>query len=346
MALRLLLAVILLGASAASARAADPADALPEESKPCLACHSAEGAPKVDAAAFEKSVHLPLGCTGCHAGVDLAKHPAARPERVNCAGCHADATKHYEASIHAAQRAKGNETAPACATCHAPHEVSAAAVGEGLKDACLGCHAAAVDTHKKWLPNTAKHLEVVSCAACHAPAVQRKVDLRLHDGAAQKRVSEDLVPGFGERVKALDKDGKGLDPAQLRNLLDHVAQGGKVAQPVLIGRIEIRNGAESHHLAGKATALRDCQRCHSAGAEPFQSVTVSVQGADGKTLRYEAQKEVLSSPISVDSVRAFYAIGGTRISLLDVLLAAAVLAGVSAPLVHLALRKLLRKKQG
>ena len=346
MAVRLLLAVILL-AAAASARAADPSDALPEESKACLACHAADGAPKVDAAAFEKSVHVPLGCTGCHAGVDLAKHPgAAKPERVDCAGCHADSTKHYEASIHAAQRAKGNEGAPACATCHTPHAVSASAVGKGLKDACLGCHAAAPETHKEWLPNAAKHLEVVSCAACHAPAVQRKVDLRLYDGAGQKRVSEDLVPGFGERVKALDKDGKGLDPAQLRNLLDYVAQQGKVAQPALIGRIEIRNGAESHRLAAKATAVRDCQRCHSAGAEPFQSVTVSVLGADGKTLRYAAQKEVLSSPLSVDSVRAFYAIGGTRISLLDVLLGLALLAGIAAPLVHLALRKLLRKTQG
>lgn len=343
MALRLLLAVLLMVAGAP----AGAADALPEEAQVCLACHGTEAAPKVEAAAFAKSVHNPLGCTGCHAGVDPAKHPgAAKPERVSCAGCHADATKHYQASVHAAQREKGNEAAPACATCHTPHEVSAAAVGEGLKDACLGCHAAAVETHQKWLPNTARHLEVVSCAACHAPAVQRKVDLRLYDGAAQKRVSEELVPGFGDHVRMLDKDGKGLDPAQLRSLLAHIAQEGKVAQPVLIGRIEIRNGAEAHQLAGKSTAVRDCQRCHRAGAEPFQTVSVSVLGADGKTARYDAQKEVLSSPTSVESVRGFYAIGGTRIGLLDVLLALALLAGISAPLAHLALRKLLRKKQG
>ncbi|OGA70901.1 MAG: hypothetical protein A3G81_25710 [Betaproteobacteria bacterium RIFCSPLOWO2_12_FULL_65_14] len=346
MAPRLLLAVLLL-AAAASAGAADASAALPDEAKACLACHGTESAPKVDASAFAKSVHNPLGCTGCHAGVDPAKHPgAAKPERVSCAGCHADSTKHYQASVHAAQREKGNEGAPACATCHTPHEVSAAAVGEGLKDACLGCHAAAVETHQKWLPNTARHLEVVSCAACHAPSVQRKVDLRLHDGIAKKRVSEELVPGFGDQVKKLDKDGKGLDPSQLRTLLAHVEQEGKVIQPVLIGRIEIRNGAESHQLAGKASAVKDCQRCHRAGAEPFQSVTLSVLGTDGKTLRYDAQKEVLSSPTSVESVRGFYAIGGTRIGLLDVLLALALLAGISAPLAHLALRKLLRKKQG
>jgi len=343
MALRLLLALVFVAVAAA----ASASDSLPEESKACLACHASDAAPKVDAATFSKSVHNALGCTGCHAGVDLAKHPgAAKPERVSCAGCHADSTRHYEASVHAAQVQKGNAAAPACATCHTPHEVSAAAVGEGLKDACLGCHAAAVETHQRWLPNTARHLEVVSCAACHAPAVQRKVDLRLYDGGAQKRVSEELVPGFGERVRALDAAGKGLDPAQLRSLLAHIAQEGKVLQPVLIGRVEIRNGAESHQLAGKATAVRDCQRCHRAGAEPFQSVTVSVLGTDGKTLRYDARKEVLSSAMSVESVRGFYAIGGTRITLLDVLLGLALLAGISAPLVHLALRKLLRKKKG
>ena len=342
MALRLVLAAMLM-AAAGWAGAAD----LPEEAQACLACHSSEAAPKVDGAGFAKSVHNALGCTGCHAGVEVGKHPGAgKPERVSCAGCHDESTKHYQASVHAAQRAKGNDAAPACTACHAPHEVSAAAVGEGLKDACLGCHAAAVETHQKWLPNTARHLEVVSCAACHAPAVQRKVDLRLHDGVAKKRVSEELVPGFGDQVKKLDKDGKGLDPAQLRSLLAHIEQAGKVVQPVLIGRIEIRNGAESHQLAAKAGAVRDCQRCHRAGAEPFQAVTVSVLGADGKTLRYEAQKEVLSSPTSVESVRGFYAIGGTRIGLLDVLLALALLAGISAPLVHLALRRFLRKKQG
>jgi hypothetical protein len=339
MALRLLLALV-FGALAAMAGASD---SLPEESRACLACHAAA----VDAESFARSVHIPLGCTGCHGDVEAARHPgAAKPGRVSCAGCHAGSTTHYEASIHAAQLQNGNAAAPACSSCHQPHQVSAAAVGEGLKDACLGCHAAAVDTHQKWLPNTVRHLETVSCAACHAPAVQRKVDLRLHDGSTQKRISEDLVPGFGEHVRMLDKTGKGLDPAQLRKLLSHIRQEGKVVQPVLIGRIEIRDGAEAHQVAGRSDAVRDCERCHRAGAEPFQSVTVSVMGTDGKTMRYDAQKEVLTSVMSLESVRGFYAVGGTRIRALDVLLGLALLAGISAPLAHLALRKLLRRKKG
>jgi hypothetical protein len=62
-------------------------------------------------------------------------------------------------------------------------------------------------------------------------------------------------------------------------------------------------------------------------------------------VRYEAQKEVLNNPASVDAVSDFYVIGGTRIKLLDIFLALAVLAGVSAPIVHLLLRKLLRRRR-
>ena len=59
---------------------------------------------------------------------------------------------------------------------------------------------------------------------------------------------------------------------------------------------------------------------------------------------YDAQKEVLSSPTSVDSVRGFYAVGGTRMGALDLLLLAALAGGIAAPLGHLLLRRLLRKK--
>ena len=60
-------------------------------------------------------------------------------------------------------------------------------------------------------------------------------------------------------------------------------------------------------------------------------------------MRYGAQPEVLSSVISVDSLAGFYAIGGTRIKLLDWLLALALLGGVGVPIGHLTLRWLFRR---
>ena len=60
-------------------------------------------------------------------------------------------------------------------------------------------------------------------------------------------------------------------------------------------------------------------------------------------MRYGAKPEVLNSMISVDSVGGFYAIGGTRIKLLDWLLALAVLGGIGAPLGHMTVRWLFKK---
>jgi hypothetical protein len=73
-------------------------------------------------------------------------------------------------------------------------------------------------------------------------------------------------------------------------------------------------------------------------------VTVSVVGPDGKRVHYEAYKEVLSAPSSVDSVRGFYAIGGTRVGALDVLLLVVFAGGIAAPIVHFLLRRLWRRK--
>ena len=60
-------------------------------------------------------------------------------------------------------------------------------------------------------------------------------------------------------------------------------------------------------------------------------------------MRYGANPEVLNSVISVDSVSGFYAIGGTRIKLLDWLLALAVLGGIGGPLTHMTVRWLFRR---
>ena len=53
--------------------------------------------------------------------------------------------------------------------------------------------------------------------------------------------------------------------------------------------------------------------------------------------------EVLNSIISVESLSGFYAIGGTRIKLLDWLLALAVLGGIGAPLGHMTVRWLFKR---
>jgi len=95
--------------------------------------------------------------------------------------------------------------------------------------------------------------------------------------------------------------------------------------------------AQAHQLADKSMALSDCRTCHRGGSEAFQSVTISLVGPDGRRVGYGANADVLNSAISLDSVSGFYAIGGTRMKLLDILLVLAVLGGLSVPIGHLTL---------
>jgi hypothetical protein len=293
-----------------------------------------------------------IGCASCHAEVDLKTH-SQKPKTIAnsreysiamakiCGGCHTEALKQNETSVHATLLASGNLSAPVCTDCHGAHAVSP----KTAYDTCVGCHLAAMDAHQKWLPNAGLHLEVVSCAACHAPAAQRMVDLRLYDGVAKKWVSEKQGrPEFANMARAADTDGNGLDAMELRKLMGQINHDEAVQPKNLRGRIELRTGVEAHQLSGKIKAIKDCAICHQQGAEPFQNVTISIVSADGKPVRYKAQKEVLGSVLSADSLREFYAVGGTRSVLLDILLVLAVLAGLSVPIGHQILKRIVKKQ--
>jgi hypothetical protein len=285
-------------------------------------------------------------CTDCHGSHSVG--PKAVYETiagVPCRKCHESIFSAYLGSMHGeAWSAPGHIKAPICADCHRAHEVGVASTGSRLKDACLACHEAAGDSHQAWLPNTALHFEAVSCPACHAPRAQRRIDLGLYDAVARKPISDqEGLPQLEQRLRLADLDGDGLDAMELWALVRDINRQGTAAETVLRGRMEVRTGLEAHQLAEKSQAVRDCDSCHRDGADPFQSVTISVLSADGRPVHYGADKEVLSSPVSVGSVGGFYAVGGTRIKLLDVLFLLALFGGLMVPIGHMTMRKLLRK---
>ena len=356
--------IFLLFSTGLNAAELDPAAALSTADKQCLACHGSEGMTKelpggaklslhVAAPDFAKSVHKALGCAACHSDIDPAKHPGVQREIKDrraysiamtaiCRQCHDGAFKQYEASKHANLQRQGKNIAPVCTDCHGSHAVTPKTAYE----TCVGCHAADMKSHETWLPNAALHLEVVSCAACHAPAVQRMVDLRLYDGAAKQWIVEaDGTRQFETLAKSMDTDGNGLDARELRDMVRQVNDGNIAGSKILRGRIELRADVEAHQLAEKSQALRACDSCHRGGAEPFQNVTVSVVGPDGRPLRYNAHKEVLSSLLSVETLRTFYAIGGTRTELLDVLLVLALLGGLAVPIGHQMMKRIVQRRE-
>jgi hypothetical protein len=308
----------------------------------CRNCH----ADKFDQ--WQTSIHAALVrggnpgapiCTDCHNPHAVIKGAAASLDQIPCKKCHNDIYAAYLGSVHGQSRLHAKDSyAPLCSGCHTSHEVKPTAVGalaQGPEGACLGCHAGVLDAHQNWLPNAALHFEVVSCPACHAPNAQRKVDLMLIDSKnAKARGTEQVgVPLFEASARS---DSKGIDAQTLWNLLQTLNRDG-VGKTVLRGRLEVLNGPQDHEIAPKSKALSDCHICHNSGSKAFQSVTISLVGPSGRRVGYGANADVLNSAFSVDSVSGFYAIGGTRIKLLDILLILAILGGGGIAVGHVML---------
>jgi hypothetical protein len=131
--------------------------------------------------------------------------------------------------------------------------------------------------------------------------------------------------------------GKGIDALTLWKLLQTLNRSGMTGKTVLRGRLEASTGPQAHQLTDKSKAISDCRTCHSAGSQAFQSVTISLLEPEGQRVDYGASADVLNSVISLQSVGGFYAIGGTRIKLLDILLILAILGGLAVPVGHLTL---------
>jgi predicted CXXCH cytochrome family protein len=346
------------GPGASATDAANTSVGLSDDDKACIGCHADAALSKklasgetlslaVDGAAFAASVHGPIGCAGCHPQLKLPGHPGdvksidnARqyPLAKNdaCRACHNRVFKTYEGSTHAVRLREGLVAAPGCGDCHRPHQITPASVQDGPKNVCVACHGDTTEPHQQWLPNAASHLRAVACAACHAPEALRRVNLQI-TVRSQPLTDRDGSLQFERRARTADANHDGLDAREFRALLADLERDGE--EIALRGHIELRNGIDAHELPGKAGALRDCVKCHDDEAAPFQNVTVSVMSADGRPVRYDARKEILTSAMTVDALRGFYAIGGTRIRMLDILLALGLLGGISVPALHLGLRR-------
>ena len=289
------------------------------------------------------NVRAPL-CTGCHNPHAVIKGAAATLEQLPCQRCHQDITKAYLGSVHAeARKNPVTSYAPLCSGCHGAHTVKPVVSDAGPRSACVGCHADAEEKHHVWLPNTGLHLDVVTCPACHVPGAQRQVDLMIFDNKAQAQVTEQQgVPVFEPRPGAAQGD-ETLDALALWRMLTALNPKDNPGKVTLRGRLEVRTGAEAHQLGDKSKALRTCNTCHHEGSDAFQNVTISIAGPDGRRIRQEASPGVLTSVISTNSVGGFYAIGATRIGLLDILVALAFLGGVGFAVGHGSMRWLAKR---
>ena len=138
------------------------------------------------------------------------------------------------------------------------------------------------------------------------------------------------VPTFVKLTSA-DSASSGLDVRALWSLLQEFSQNGRRARVLCAAASKCRPACRRTSWRLKAQAIRDCDTCHRQGAASFQSVTVSLAGPDGRPMRRDASKGILTSVESIGSIGGFYAIGSNRIKLLDVLLLMALGAGIVVP---------------
>ena len=166
----------------------------------CSQCHAAKYT------AYEGSVHASLVaegsaeapvCSDCHSSHSIQERAVYEPVSGEpCSSCHEAIYEAYASSVHGQAHERGNVIREAhvqasiCADCHRAHEVSAVAATDYLQDTCLDCHEGAKVAHEKWLPNAGMHLSSVSCAACHSPMAERRVDLQLYDKLTQVPVGQ------------------------------------------------------------------------------------------------------------------------------------------------------------
>ena len=102
----------------------------------------------VNRADFEKSVHVEVGCVGCHGDLeDMEEEHAPELQPVNCGTCHENIEEIYQGSVHAKAIRAGVTDSAHCADCHGNHHVlpkenpRSLVYPMNLEKTCDRCHA-------------------------------------------------------------------------------------------------------------------------------------------------------------------------------------------------------------
>lgn len=318
----------------------------------CKKCHADVYAKYEDSIHFivlkEGSVGSPV-CTDCH-GFHLISKPEKALGLISCKGCHTDIDEAYKKSIHEIARAEGKEDVPVCSSCHNAHDVKVTAMTMKMNDKCFMCHKDAEDVHKRWLYNqpirlssfTKLHFDTVSCATCHCPDTERGLYLILYDNKTGKPFpAEDTFKLLGTDATGLmekiDTDGdRSINGPELWKMVRMLNEKG--VDVTFRGRLDVTKGTELHQLSAKERAVRECAQCHRADSEFFRKVSIVLLKTDGRPILFNAKQEVVGSLFTVLPVSEFYAVGATRVKLLDILFIVAIVGGVAVPVGHITLR--------
>jgi hypothetical protein len=309
---------------------------------------------------YEGSIHSSLVgqgsekapmCTDCHSAHAIESMTVYQPDTgFPCKKCHENIFTAYRESVHGSARLTGNVLrdehiqAPICSDCHSSHQVTAVEIGDTLRSECFGCHENVPLLHNQWLPNAGKHLDIVSCAVCHAPFAKHKFDLHFFDSSTQAPVGQmEAYEMFQQQLQELEDEGGTVDPLAVWKLIEE----GNEQVPSNIslrGRLEVKSGVWAHQIAPKSFAVRTCDSCHLEGHRERMGITMSVPQQDGRVQSFETDREALSSVSGIESMSDFYALGGNTNKLLDIMFLLSLAAGFAVPIGHFTLGRMIKEK--
>jgi predicted CXXCH cytochrome family protein len=289
----------------------------------CGKCHTSE------LRKYHKSIHYAKrvsgdssapDCLSCHGYHNVEKVLADKKlSKAICTRCHKEEGEAFKDSIHAKSLA--------CASCHDAHEVKAVKIAD-LDKSCVKCHQNLEGVHAEWLHNppfqektfVKMHFEKASCAACHAKA-EKEVVLSVVDRKTGRpyQLKQDLIKKFD-----LNKDGM-LEQKELWELMAYLKQKENVT---LDGKIDVSDKNAAHKILSKNFALRNCAGCHN----PSANFKVTLEK------KVPVERAAINSFNIIPNMRNFYAIGLTKVRILDIIFVLAVLAGLGFAFGHIGLR--------
>lgn len=323
------------------------------ENEECMECHSdkdltrsaSEGMRQslyVDYGKFKYSIHNINGiaCNDCH-GIEVLDPDKDPPHStstaaVRCFGCHEEEGAAYKNSVHYQMSSRG--VSIPCFACHEYHYTSRlemANVYQRENNFCLKCHEPA--KFHDWLPQKETHFAHVECVVCHAPDAPRHIDLEFYDLVRERFLDtreklEALATDAEHFVDVLDQDGNGiLDFKEFEDMVLLMRQKG--VRGTFRGELLSEVQPVVHHV-NRGEAKRTCETCHQPTSPFFAEVNITLNHDDGTVLHLPVERRVLESYY----VNHFYALGGTRVRILDKIGILLPIGGVLVVALHLGAR--------
>lgn len=328
--------------------------AIGPENERCLICHTDKRIIKmgrkelyIDSSVYAATTHSYIGCRSCHTAIsevhpnDNPKPP--RPTRATCRECHQPIHAEYARSLHGSKAS--------CTDCHNPHAVKTplSISGKDINAMCAKCHGVKkiVKTHTRWLPQADLHIDALPCITCHTGSRNYVITM-----AIQTRKPGDPTGGYRmathDELARLLPEGSELGALIDRNRDRFISLDDLRAFNSQVRRKEMRLwGMMTPEVVSHNYDILDnrwdCSFCHASGPGAMQTSYVAFPDKSGGYTRIKVERGAILDILN--GTPDFYMMGATRSTILNIIGALIIAAGLMMPIGHGTFRLLTRARR-